>query len=142
MCVRNISGLLLHSGCSRAAHVHGNTFRVRYRDRTDERELLLENEKKAEARLSRSFLRDVGNSLPRNHYSVLMKRGMATAQSENRITRVITILISRGMIGRDVNARPARMPVYLAGRERRFAGRAKVGDGTGSKLPVAAKPPR
>ncbi|KYN01280.1 hypothetical protein ALC62_07899 [Cyphomyrmex costatus] len=46
--------------------------------------------------------------------------------SENRITRVITILISRGMIGRDVNARCG----------------AKVGDGTESKPPVAAKPPR
>ncbi|EGI63750.1 hypothetical protein G5I_07785 [Acromyrmex echinatior] len=107
------------------------------------RELLLENEEKAEARLSRSFLRDVGNSLPRNHYRVSTKREMATAQSENHITRVITILISRGMIGRDVNARPVRMPVYLAGREEVCEeGEAKVGDGTESKLPVAAKPPR
>ncbi|KYN36067.1 hypothetical protein ALC56_09604 [Trachymyrmex septentrionalis] len=72
------------------------------------------------------------------------KREMATAQSENHITRVITILISRGMIGRDVNARPARMPVYLAGREKVCGkgGGGKVGDGTESKLPVAAKPPR
>lgn len=39
-------------------------------------------------------------------------------QSENYITRVIMILISREMIDHDVNACIARTSVYLAGREK------------------------
>lgn len=56
----------------------------------------------------------------------------------NRITRVITILISRGMIARDVNARPTRiLELYLAAATSVYSRGRKLGCGTESKPPVA-----